>query len=105
MNASSSASLGALAPVQRTTATTASPQRSSATADDRDLGDRGMRRDRRFDLGRVHVDAARDDHVLEPAGDAQVAAAVHRREVAGVQPPVGVDRVGGRVRARRSTPP
>src|SRR3546814_303815 len=37
--------------------------------DDRDAGDGGMRRQDIFDLGRVDILAARDDHVLRPVDD------------------------------------
>src|SRR5690554_5119633 len=40
----------------------------------------------RLDLRRVAVEAADDEHVLEPAGDAQVALLVQAADVAGVQP-------------------
>jgi hypothetical protein len=50
-----------------------------------------------LDLGREQVLAAPDHHVLEASGDPAVAALVHRAEVAGVQPAVGVDRGAGRV--------
>ena len=45
-----------------------------------------------LDLGRVRVEAADDEHVLLAVGDPDVAALVHHADVAGVQPPVGVDR-------------
>jgi hypothetical protein len=41
-------------------------------ADDGALGDRGVARDSVLDLGRVHVLAAGDDHVLDAAHDVEV---------------------------------
>src|SRR4051794_30710897 len=63
--------------------------------DDRDLGHPGVAEEHVLDLARVDVLAPADDHVLEPAGDPAVAALVHGRQVAGAQPPVGIDRGGG----------
>ena len=51
-----------------------------------------------LDLARVDVLAAADDHVLDPAGDVDVAVAVHHPEVAGVHPAGPVDRLGGLLR-------
>ena len=51
---------------------------------------------RLLDLGGVDVEAAGDVHVLEPVGDPQVARLVEHADVAGVQPAVRVDRLGGR---------
>src|SRR5574337_62687 len=48
-----------------------------------------------LDLARVDVLAAADHHVLDAADDVDVALGVHRREIAGVQPAVLVDRLGG----------
>ena len=67
-------------------------------ADHRDLTDRRVGEQHVLDLGRVHVEAADDDHVLQPADDAHVAALVHRGEVAGVQEAALVDRRGRRLR-------
>ena len=53
-----------------------------------------MRQQLALDLGRVHVEPAVDEHVLEPVGDVEVAVCVHYADVAGVQPAVGVDRLG-----------
>jgi hypothetical protein len=47
-----------------------------------------------LDLGRVGVEAADDEHVLHAIGDRDVAALIHHCDVAGVQPAVGVDRLG-----------
>src|SRR5690606_6722824 len=44
------------------------------------------------------VEPADDEHVLLPADDDQTAVGVEFSEVAGVQPAVGVDRFGGRLR-------
>ncbi len=42
--------------------------------------------DHRLDLGRVHVEAGHDDHVLHPVDDLEEPLVVHDRDVAGVQP-------------------
>ncbi len=47
--------------------------------------------------GGVDVEAAGDVHVLEAVGDLEVAAGIDGPDVAGVQPAVGVDRLGGRL--------
>src|SRR5690606_39779145 len=52
----------------------------------------------RLDLPRIDVLPAADDHVLDAAGDAEVAVLVENAEVTGVQPPVGVDRLPGLLR-------
>ena len=52
----------------------------------------------RLDLRRCDVLAAALDHVLQASLDADVAALVHRREIAGVQPALGVDGAGGLLR-------
>ena len=46
-----------------------------------------------LDLARIDVLAAADDHVLEPAGDLQIAVGAHHPEITGVQPAFGVDRL------------
>ena len=51
-----------------------------------------------LDLPRVHVLAAADDHVLDPADDIQVAVGVHDGEIAGVHPARRVDGLGGLLR-------
>src|SRR5262249_35183992 len=48
-----------------------------------------------LDLARRDVLTAPDDHVLEPAGDVDVAVRVHGRQVTGVHPARGIDRLGG----------
>ncbi len=58
-------------------------------ADHRHLGHRRMLGEHRFDLDRVHVLASRDDHVLHPVGDEQVALPVDVPGVAGAQETVG----------------
>ena len=67
-------------------------------ADDRDLTDRVVGQQDVLDLGRVHVEAADDEHVLQPSDDPHVAAVVHRRQVAGVQEAPLVDGSGRRLR-------
>jgi hypothetical protein len=51
-------------------------------ADHGDLRDRLVREHQVLDLGRVAVEPADDEHVLDPVGDAQVAALVHHADVA-----------------------
>jgi hypothetical protein len=48
-----------------------------------------------LDLAGVDVLPATDDHVLEPPGNGEVAAAVEDAEVPGVEPAVAVDGLGG----------
>ena len=54
-----------------------------------------LREHEALDLGRIAVEAADDVHVLDAVGDPQVAALVHHGDVAGVEPAVGVDGLGG----------
>ena len=65
-------------------------------AGDRALRHRGVTVDHRFDVGRIEFDAAAVDHVFQPAGDDDVAAGVGAREIAGAEPAVGGEGVGGR---------
>ncbi len=51
-----------------------------------------------FDLRRVHVHAARDQHVLLPPGDVVEALLVAAGEIARVEPAVGIQRRRGRLR-------
>ena len=67
-------------------------------ADDRGLGDRGMREEHVLDDAGIHVLAAGDDHVLDAVLDEQVAVVIDAPDVAGVQPSVG-ERLRGLVRA------
>ena len=48
-----------------------------------------------LDLDAVDVLAAADDHVLLAVGDEEEALVVEVADVAGVEPAVGVDRLGG----------
>src|SRR2546430_10787814 len=66
-------------------------------ADDLDVRDVGVAVKEFLDLARIDVLAPADDHVLDPADDVDVAVGVHRREVARVHPPGGVDRLTCRV--------
>ena len=50
-----------------------------------------------FDLARVDVLAAPDDHVLEPADDLHIAFVVHHPEVACMHPAAGIDRLARRL--------
>ena len=63
--------------------------------DDGDLGDAGQRLQRALDLGGGDVLAAADDDVLHPIGDGQEALLVEHADVAGVVPPLVVERGGG----------
>ena len=64
-------------------------------ADQRGFGDGRMGVHDAFDLSRVDVLAAADDHVLEPPDDRIAAVGVADRQIAGVEPAVD-DRLGGR---------
>jgi len=57
----------------------------------------GMFEEDILDLNRKQILATADDHVLHSAGDRYIAPSVHGAEVSGVQPPVAVDRLGGRL--------
>ena len=57
-------------------------------ADDRDLAHARVAREHVLDLERVDVLAARDDHVVDPADDPEVAVLVEPAEVAGEVPAV-----------------
>jgi len=61
--------------------------------DDRYLRNSGMTIQQRFDLHHRNILAATDDHVLAAAADADVAALVDDREIAGVEPALLVRRV------------
>src|SRR5579862_1628670 len=74
-------------------------QELAAIADDHRLGDERAALElvlerRRRDVLAVGV----DDQLLLAVGDAQEALAVHLADVAGVEPPLGVDRLGGLLR-------
>ena len=69
-------------------AATTLPQRSSARPDHRDLRHRLVQRQAAFDLDRRDVLAAGDDHVVDPAGDEQIAVLVEIAGVAGEVPAV-----------------
>ncbi len=56
------------------------------SADDGGLGDGGVGVQDVLDHPRVDVEPARDDHVLDPVGDVEVALGVDVSGVAGVQP-------------------
>ncbi len=62
-------------------------------ADDGHLGDGLVAAQHGLDLGRVGVEAAHDEHVLDAVGDGDVAGRVHDADVAGVQPALGIDRL------------
>src|SRR3546814_6534930 len=48
--------------------------------------DRGMLVEMRFDHARIHLEPANRDHVLQPVDDAEIAARLDHRDVAGAQP-------------------
>src|SRR5581483_5105714 len=61
--------------------------------DDLHVSDRRVAVQELLDLARVDVLPAADHHVLDPPHDRDVAVVVHRRQVARVHPPGGVDRL------------
>ena len=64
--------------------------------DHRHVGHAGVGGQRGLDLGRVHVVAAADEHLLGPPGEAHQAVGLDAGQVAGPQPAVGGDgRRGG----------
>lgn len=63
----------------------------------RNHGDAGVRREHALDLGGVHVVAAGDDHVFAAINHKDVTGLGHGRDVAGVQPAIGLDRLGRRL--------
>ena len=81
-----SSSSGVASPT--TTATTRLPEPVVRRADHRHLAHARMAREHVLDLGRMDVLAARDDHVVEPAVDPEVAVRVEVPGVAGVVPAV-----------------
>ena len=80
-----------------TYALTASPVCGCATPDDRGLGHGGMGGEHLLDLGGEHVEPRHDDQVLGPIDEVEVAVVVGGGHVAGVQPTVGVEHLGGRL--------
>ena len=62
-------------------------------ADDGAFGNGGMLRQHRFDVARIDVEAAGDDHLAQPVAQEQIAALIEHAEIAGVQPAVD-DRLG-----------
>ena len=64
-------------------------------ADHRHVGHRRVLGHGLLDLGRVDVLPARDDHVLDPVGYEQVPAVADVPDIAGAQPAVVGDRLGG----------
>ena len=69
-----------------------SPNRWVRHGNDGAFGHVRMAIDQVLDLGDGNVLAAADDDVLAAPDDADVAIAVHAREIAGVEPAVLVDR-------------
>ena len=75
-------------------AQSSSPYFLSGTPITCDVGDRRVAVEVLLDLARIDVLAAADDHVLDPPDDVAVAVGVDGREVAGVHPARGVQRLG-----------
>ncbi|MNR41472.1 hypothetical protein D3C85_1598650 [compost metagenome] len=50
-----------------------------------------------LELGRIDVETCGDDHVLQPVHHVEVAVLVLAHEVAGIQPAVSDNRIGGGV--------
>ena len=71
------------------------PQSLVGNTDDRRLRDAWVVQQEAFDLGRIRIEAAHDEHVLLAADDAQAARVVEVPQISGVQPAVGIDRLGG----------
>ena len=72
--------------------------------DDGGLDHVGMRLECCLDLDRVHREAAPLDHVLLAPGEQDRVERSLACEVAGAQPAVAVEDVGGRIRRRSSSP-
>src|SRR5436190_131598 len=51
-----------------------------------------------FEFARIYIFAAADDHVLQATLDGAIAASIHRAEISSMQPALGIDRRGGRLR-------
>ena len=73
-------------------------------AHDRGLHDVGVLVEHLLDLARVDVEAAADDHLLLAVDDEEIAVVVDPGQIAGVKPPVGIDRLCGRLVGCSSTP-
>jgi hypothetical protein len=54
-----------------------------------------------LDLGRVRVEPADDEHVLDTPGDLDVSPVIHDPHISGVQPAVGIGRRRGGVGSSR----
>ncbi len=67
-------------------------------ADDGRIGNRWMGQQQRLELGRRDLESLELDQLLDPIDDRQVAVLVDEADVAGMQPAVFVDRVGGCLR-------
>ena len=63
-------------------------------ADDRHLAHRRVAAQDRLHLGRIGVEPAHHEHVLQPVGDGDVPGRVQHADVPGVQPTFGVDGLG-----------
>ncbi len=62
---------------------------AAGDADDLHIQDARHAEEKFLDLARIDIFAAADDHVLDAAGDTQVAVFIHDAEVAGAQPALG----------------
>jgi hypothetical protein len=67
-------------------------------------GDLGMLEELALDLGRIDVESAHDEHVLDAVRDLQIALLVHDPDVAGVEPALGIDRPRGLLRILEIAP-
>ncbi len=72
-----------------------SPHFSSPVPNDGDFGNGRMIEQFLFDLRRIDVDAAADDHVFAAACNIEEPVFVTSRQVAGVEPSFGVEHLGG----------
>ena len=67
-------------------------------ADHSDLGYVSMFEQHILDFRWKQILAAADDHLLNPARHPDIAAPIHRAEIAGVEPSIRIDSSSGRLR-------
>src|SRR6266700_3524418 len=60
-------------------------------SDDGDVADLGMAEQQLLELARIDVFATANDHILQSSLDRAVAPCIHRSEIAGVQPALGIN--------------
>src|SRR5215472_4162654 len=60
-----------------------------------DIGNPGMAQQHLLDFSRKEVFATTNDHVFEPTNNIDVPTRIHRCQVASMQPPTLVNRLGG----------